>query len=162
MQCYQLQLQTKTPNDKISYSAVRCRRSRRTSSSSYSTSKYHWKEEQAKALRCELRMHLVCSSKDHTLSKYCSAAFNLVLMNFALSSSSQLKTELDAVAKADVRYSCIFASHLQWTLLQNLLEIFPGNIRICSYWETRYDLLDYARWKSQQFQTPFSRTFKQN
>lgn len=64
---------------------------------------------------CELRMHLEYSSKDHTLSKSCSAAFHLVLMNFALSSSSQLQTEPDALAKTDVRYSCIFVSHLQWT-----------------------------------------------
>lgn len=60
-------------------------------------------------------MHLECGSKNHTLSKSCSVAFNLVLMNFAVSSSSQLKTELDALAKTDVRYSCIFVSHLQWT-----------------------------------------------
>lgn len=44
-------------------------------------------------------------------------ACNFALTDFALTSNSpvQLKTELDALAKADVRYSCIFVSHLQQT-----------------------------------------------
>lgn len=45
-------------------------------------------------------------------------AYNFALMHFAVTSNSlvQLKTELDALAKTDVRYSCIFISQLQWTL----------------------------------------------
>lgn len=52
---------------------------------------------------------------EHFTSYY--VAYNFALMDFALTSNSlvQLKTELDALAKTDVRYSCIFVSHLQRT-----------------------------------------------
>lgn len=67
-------------------------------------------------------MHLDYGSKsmhrqrpDECFASYY-AAFNFVLMDFALTSNSsvQLKTELDALAKTDVRYSCISVSRLQW------------------------------------------------
>lgn len=60
------------------------------------------------------------TTHQHCLDEWfasCYVAYNFALMDSAQNSNSpvQLKTELDALAKTDVRYSCISVSHLQWT-----------------------------------------------
>lgn len=90
------------------------------------SSKYHQKEDQTKTLKevwgWQLRMHLDYARTTHQhcydeCFASCYVAYYSVLMNFPQTNSgpAQLKTELDAVAKTDVRYSCISVSHLQWT-----------------------------------------------